>query len=198
MLKQGKPIWFLIYVLILNSNIVGITNLTTLQVQRIYNGTYTNWNQVGGPNLPIYVVSRTSPSGTRGTFEHYVLNAPEMLPSSLKHEVNTTDVVASTVTSTLGAIGYVDVGTATRQNLHTVLIDGAEALAANIANDRYTFWTVEHMYTKGSPSGLTKVFLDYITGGEVQGTINALYYVPISELSPDMIQSHPSPIAPGL
>src|SRR5689334_9109425 len=56
---------------------VGVTNLTTAQIKGIYSGTFTNWNQVGGANVPIVVVSRPASSGTRATFQKYLLGGPE-------------------------------------------------------------------------------------------------------------------------
>ena len=43
--------------------------LTPQQLVGIYNGTYTNWNQVGGANAPITPLVPQSGSGTRSFFE---------------------------------------------------------------------------------------------------------------------------------
>src|SRR5438132_6090813 len=58
-----------IFAIGINSKVTGVTNLTTTQIKGIYSGSIKNWNQVGGPNLPIVVISRTASSGTRATFQ---------------------------------------------------------------------------------------------------------------------------------
>lgn len=192
------PVAIAIFVLVLNRDVTGITSLTTAQIQGIYNGSITNWQQVGGPDLPIYVVSLTSTSGTRSVFEKYVLKAPESLELSQTHiEVDATGVMGSTVANTSGAIGYVDLGTATKQNLPIVQIDGIEASSGNVEGGSYNFWTVEHMYTKGNPSGLTSAFLDYMVGDQVKGMVRNLSYLAFNDVSSDRVSAHSSPIAPG-
>jgi phosphate transport system substrate-binding protein len=53
----------------LNLNIPG---LTLTQLKDIYTGKITNWQQVGGPNLPIKPLSRTKEAG--GTVEFFIDN----------------------------------------------------------------------------------------------------------------------------
>jgi ABC-type phosphate transport system substrate-binding protein len=50
----------------------GVTNLTKAQLQAIWNGTDTNWNQVGGTNAPIVVFSAQEGSGTQGTWKSFL------------------------------------------------------------------------------------------------------------------------------
>ncbi len=50
-----------------------VSNLTFTQLDAIYNGTFTNWDQVGGQNLTITVIGRTSASGTRSFFQSTVM-----------------------------------------------------------------------------------------------------------------------------
>ena len=51
-----------------------ISGLTIQQLRDIYTGTVTNWNQVGGPNLPIVAFSRDpNAGGTVSTFQDLVL-----------------------------------------------------------------------------------------------------------------------------
>ena len=46
--------------------------LTQAQLQGIYNCTYTNWNQVGGQNVPIYPYLPPTSSGTEQTFAGFL------------------------------------------------------------------------------------------------------------------------------
>ena len=49
-----------------------VTNLTVEQIAQIYNGTITNWSELGGADAPIAVIGRDAASGTRGAFEEIV------------------------------------------------------------------------------------------------------------------------------
>jgi ABC-type phosphate transport system substrate-binding protein len=49
-----------------------VTSLTQVQLQDIYNGTDSNWNQVGGTNAPIVVFAAQEGSGTQGTFKTFL------------------------------------------------------------------------------------------------------------------------------
>lgn len=51
---------------------LNIPGLTVAQLRDIYTGAVTNWNQVGGPNLPITAFSR--PLAGSGTVEFFVAN----------------------------------------------------------------------------------------------------------------------------
>ncbi|MGL5977424.1 MAG: substrate-binding domain-containing protein, partial [Erysipelotrichaceae bacterium] len=49
-----------------------VSDLTMEQVKQIFTGEITNWNEVGGEDKEIAVVSREEGSGTRGAFEEIV------------------------------------------------------------------------------------------------------------------------------
>ena len=49
-----------------------VTDLTKEQLTNIYNGTITNWKDVGGADEPIIVIGREAGSGTRGAFEELI------------------------------------------------------------------------------------------------------------------------------
>jgi phosphate transport system substrate-binding protein len=159
----------------------------------IYNGTTTNWSQVGGPHLPITVISRVSSSSTRQVFERYVLDEPERLSLGPRYmEVDTTALVARTIAVIPGAIGYTDVGTATRQGLQTVLINNIEALPGNVVNNRYIFWAVEHMYTNGffTSSALTLAFLQYMDGDIARAVESSFFLINFNDMTRDALAAH--------
>lgn len=92
---------------IVNKKMTTVTDLTILQIRGIFNGTYTNWNQIGGPNKPINVYVRESGSGTRDSFNHftgvttYVSTATALASNGAIHD---------SVEEDENAIGYVGIG----------------------------------------------------------------------------------------
>jgi len=55
-----------------------VTNLTQSQLQAIYNGTDTNWDEVGGANAPIVVFSAKEGLGTQSTWQTFLGFDPSM------------------------------------------------------------------------------------------------------------------------
>ncbi len=70
---QEIPVAYDALTIVVNPQL-NISGLTIQQLRDIYTGTVTNWNQVGGPNLPIVAFSRDlSAGGTVSTFQDLVL-----------------------------------------------------------------------------------------------------------------------------
>lgn len=84
---------------------LNLPGLTVAQLKDIYTGKITNWNQVGGENLPIKPLSRTQESG--GTVEFFVANVlnKENFGSNIIYIGTTTEAIRK-VATTPGAIYY--------------------------------------------------------------------------------------------
>ena len=80
-----------------------IPGLTLTQLRDIYTGSVTNWNQVGGPNLPIMPTSRGE-SGTVQFFEEVVLDGRAF--SAGTRELPTTTAALRFVSESPGAIYF--------------------------------------------------------------------------------------------
>ena len=171
-----------------------VQNLTSAQVIQIYTGQVTNWSQLGGPNEAITVVNRPTSSGTRATFKKYVLggqteNAPNAQTAA------TSAQVAQAVAGGQGAIGYDTAGfVANTSGLAPICIDGKGATAANINAGTYTFWTLEHAYTKGQPNGVAAAMLAFVTSADFQSKdLPANGFLAVGALSAAAKATHPAP-----
>ncbi len=143
-----------------------VTNLSFEQLQKIYTGEYTNWKQVGGPDLAVVVVNREAGSGTRGAFEEIVLQKLQNTNQGLVQA--STGAVQQTISVTKEAIGYISLGSLDQESVKTVTIDGIECNAVNILAGDYKVQRPFLMLTKEEPTGLVKTFLDWVTGPEGQ------------------------------
>lgn len=83
---------------------LAVDGLTLEQLRDIYLGSLTNWSQVGGPNLAIVPVSRTTDGGTVEFFIETVLGGSN-LARNVTFARSTTDALRL-VSSTPGAIYY--------------------------------------------------------------------------------------------
>ncbi len=179
-----------IFGVIVNSK-ANVTNLTTAQLKGIYAGTYTNWNQVGGANLPIVVVSRPASSGTRATFAQYVLGQTEKVTGPSHLVSDATGTVVTEVTQTDGALGYAATGQVPSGGTAQVIsIDGTQPTAANVENNSYKFWNIEHMYTKGAASQLAQALIDYMDSDKGHTEEASLQFVSLAAMQSSAITAH--------
>ena len=190
------------FTLVVNNDIASkVQNLTTQQIKDIYAGNVTNWSQIGGPNELVTVVNRPTNSGTRGTFEQYVLGAKNEIPGNTLTQDNT-GAVFQAVTSTPGSIGYVSTGFVTSSSASgspaPICIDGYKADATDINSGNYKFWNIEHAYTKGPATGAPKALLKFLESSAVQTTLlPKLNYYTLTSIAQTAIQSHTSSSDPA-
>lgn len=144
-----------------------VADLTKEQLTNIYNGTVTNWKEVGGADEPIIVIGREAGSGTRGAFEELV-----DLVDGCKYanELDSTGAVIAKVASTPGAIGYASLD-ALDDSVKALSLEGVEATAENIKAGNYFLSRPFVMATKGEISeqnDLVQAWFDFVLGDEEQ------------------------------
>lgn len=177
-----------------------VRNLTTTQVRAIFSGQVTTWRDLGGPNEGITVVERPSSSGTRATFERFVLGGPQpsSAPNALVTTSDTTAALVSAVSSAPGSIGYAATGfvldSQFRNSIFPVCLDGYAATLENINSGSYRFWNYEHAYTKGTPSAASQAMLDYVQSTTFQSNVLlAKGFFRLDQLSDAAKAAHPQP-----
>lgn len=157
----------------------GVKDISMEELKGIFMGVYKNWSELGGNDLPIVVLNRAKGSGTRATFDEWVLNGEE---SIITQEQESNGTVRQIVANTPGTISYVAFSYVTDE-VETLSIDGVEPTAENVATNEWIIWSYEHMYTNGEPTGLTKDFMDYMYTPEVQkNLIELLGYISIDRM----------------
>ncbi|MEN9214506.1 MAG: substrate-binding domain-containing protein [Gloeomargarita sp. DG_1_5_bins_55] len=111
-----------------------IRGLAVQQVRDIFTGKVTNWQQVGGPNLPVVPFSRNlRAGGTVDFFKEDVLLG-ENLGVNVRETRDTTDSLRK-VGSTPGGIGYATVAEVVRQEMVRILPLSREKGGAFVAPD---------------------------------------------------------------
>jgi phosphate transport system substrate-binding protein len=179
-----------IFGVIVNKDVT-LTNLTTAQLKQIYSGQVQNWSALGGPNLPIAVVSRPASSGTRTTFQKYVLGGSEIVSGPASLTSDTTGTVVTEVGQTNGAIAYAATGPVQgKSNVTLLSIDGVAPTANNTESNRYKFWNIEHMYTKGQPKPLAQALIDYMASSDAKNIEAIQQFVSMTTMSPDAMSAH--------
>jgi len=156
-----------------------VSSLTEEQVRKIYEGTYTNWNELGGNDREIVVVSRDTASGTREFFWEHIMKKGDFTKTALEKSSN--GAIQQTISQTPGAIGYVGLGYL--KNVKAVKIDKdgelVEPTVENVLNDKYPISRGLNMFTKGPASGIAKEYLDFIMSAEGQEIVEEEGFVPV-------------------
>ncbi|GAB2548670.1 substrate-binding domain-containing protein [Nocardia heshunensis] len=188
-----------LYTIIVNPG-VGVHDLTAQQIRDVYAGHVGNWQQVGGPDLPVRVVNRALGSGTRETFRARVLGndqppAPAATgcrtleatnpPGASFCEAPVTNDMVKIIAELPGSIGYSEYSDATKTpGIQTVSIDGHPAGRDQALDHTYPFWSVEYAYSNGElpADSLAAAFLRFLTTGTGKDVLRAHGNTPCGEL----------------
>lgn len=153
-----------------------VKTLSKDQLKGIFTGQITNWSAVGGPDLPITLISRPATSGTRAVFEKFALDgAKEATNKSL--ETDDSGALIQTIADNEGAIGYVALSYLDKSDkVAPIAIGGVAPTLENTYNGTYPVWGYEHMYTKGEAKDAAKSYLDFVVSDEFGKKIEEMGY----------------------
>lgn len=154
-----------------------LKNLTVKQIRDIYTGKIKNWNQVGGANLPIVIVSRDVASGTFEVFNEKALKG-EKVDSGAQMLASNNSVV-SAVSSTPGAIGYAGLGYLT-DGVNVVTVENVMPSESTVKDASYPLSRKLYMYTNGKASGEVAKYIVYIQSAEGQALVKKQGFISLN------------------
>ncbi len=146
-----------------------VENLTTGQIRDIFNGKISNWNEVGGEDAAITIVSREAGSGTRSSFEQ-IIGSIKLKSDALIQDSNGT--IRETVANDINAVGYLSHGLL-NEKIKALKVDGTECKSETIISGNYKLVRPIFLLVKGKLQGEVKNFIDYILSEEGQKTIQS-------------------------
>ncbi len=163
-----------------------IAKITYDQLSRIYVGQITNWQELGGSDLRIVVVSRDTSSGTYGTFNELVLGKEGVMAGALYQSSNAS--VATTVAQTPGGIGYISLGylQPALKVLDVARTDAGPFVTPSVATSisfEYPLSRPLFYITNGFPTGAAAQVITYILSDEGQRLVLEAGYAPIRQVS---------------
>ncbi len=163
---------------------VKVRSLTMQQLRDIFAGEITNYSRVGGADAPIVLFPIAKGSGSRDTFDEFVMTYSEEGEKKQKQvaedpnapPLSSSDEVKAVVATTRNSIGFMSLGSVDK-SVNLMSVDGVEPNPANIVNGKYVIFRPLNMVTDGAPSELAQGFLDFALSPEGQ-TIVAETFVP--------------------
>ncbi|SMY34599.1 phosphate ABC transporter substrate-binding protein [Photobacterium andalusiense] len=160
-----------------------VNNITRLEVDNIYHGVTKNWQQVGGNNNPIAVVSRENASGSRFSFEHFMKLTKDIAGftvSDINPEVlvvSTNGMVKSLIARNQQAIGYLSFGSVD-SSIKPLSYNGVSPSIKNIRSGEYKMARpFLIMYKKQGLSANTKQFIQFLNSDDAKKIINDNGYI---------------------
>ncbi|WP_407835803.1 phosphate ABC transporter substrate-binding protein [Streptomyces sp. DSM 116496] len=164
----------------------GVKNLTVDQVKGLFEGKITNWNQVGGPNLEVFIYDKEPGRGTREVLDKYLYHGEKAPPAPNSDHFAIVGGNLETRTkleSTPGAVGPLSTGFIEGSDkLVAVSLDGIPATTENIASGKYPMSRPLFLITNGQPKGNAKTFIDYLISDKGQELLPKHGYLTLKQI----------------
>jgi phosphate transport system substrate-binding protein len=153
-----------------------VRSLTKDQLKAMFSGRIDNWAELGGADHAITLYTRDEASGTRAVFWSKVLDKGEIHSQALFIPSN--GAMKTAVANDPFAIGYVSVGHMDA-SVAPVAIDGVVPTLENVKSGQYKISRGLYSNTRGEPTGLTRLFIDYLFSSEGQQIAADKGFIPV-------------------
>ena len=163
-----------------------IEGLDMGQISAVFQGTVTNWNELGGPDKPITLYGRQSTSGTYAFFMEQVVKGE--YSTRMRNMEGNSQIKDSVAIDDTG-IGYIGIGYIDA-SIKIVDVGGVNPLnEADMASGRYPLSRPLYQYTAGMPEkgGTVHEFLMFEVGPEGQEVVKKTGLAKIT--SPDVLHN---------
>lgn len=159
-----------------------VKKLTREQLEGIFTGKYTNWNQVGGADMKIVAYSRETSSGTYEFFKEHVLNRKNFAKTCLL--MPATGAIIQSVSQTPGAIGYVGMAyvNSSVSDVAVSYDNGKNFVMPtleNAKNKTYPIVRPLYFYYLAKSETALKPFFDWVLSPEGQAIVSQIGYIPL-------------------
>lgn len=156
-----------------------LSDISMENIAKIYSGEITNFKEIGGPDIEINVYTREEGSGTRGAFEDMVLkkfNVEIFGKASVKPSNGEMRAAVSGDKQGFAylSLGYLD------NTVKSLSIDGVEPTVKNVKSGDYPITRSLYLITKGEPSELENLFIEFALSSEGQEVVDEQGYITIS------------------
>lgn len=162
-----------------------VDDLTKDQLKDIYTGKITNWNQIGGKDALITVITREVGSGTRAAFTEIIgldkKNAPETNILDSATIADSTGAIQTTVSQNPNAIGYMSFSDVDTSRVQTVKYNSVSISSASLKDGSYKLKREFLLVTKKGTqlSNVAQAFLDFVLSDEGQEIVSFNKLLPV-------------------
>ena len=136
-----------------------VEDLPLEQIRRVFSGKIKDWSELGGPHHQIVLVNREEGSGTRESFQKFLMGKEEISLDSIVQDSN--GAIRQVVSSDPYAVGYISLGLVNAE-VRALRISGIEPSLPNIENGKYTLVRPFLFVFDGEPKGEARSFLEFV------------------------------------
>ena len=158
-----------------------VQQITKAQVVDIFSGKLTNWQQLGGADVPITVVSKAEGRSTLEVFSAYFGLSYRDIRAQVVIGDNQQGI--QTVSGAAGAIAYVSIGAAEYESkqgtaIKLLTLDGHTASTAAVAAGTYPITRELNLVFKPPVTPAVQALLDTVKSPAAAHLVEAQYFVP--------------------
>ena len=135
-----------------------IDDLSIYQIQKIFAGEITNWNEISNYSGKINVIIREEGSGTLDTFKNVIMQNNQIKEDAIVQ--NSPGAIKQSIKQDLNGISFVSF-THLDNTLKDVSIDGVKISKETISNNSYKFQRPFLLLTSKTPNNQTKDFINW-------------------------------------
>lgn len=154
-----------------------IKNITMDQLKAIYDGSISNWKELGGNDENIVIISRDTSSGTYEVWHEKVMQKSDVRKDALLQSSN--GAIVSAVSTNKKAIGYIGFGYL-NETVNPLKVNNVDGTLENGKSGRFPISRKLFMYINSEKiSGQSKKFVDYLIGKEGQKLVKEAGFIPL-------------------
>jgi phosphate transport system substrate-binding protein len=161
-----------------HASVKGVSNLTTEQLQAIYSGEVTTWNQIGGPNAAIVVLDRPEDESAKKLLRKYYLGQSKTTSNAVV--LNQEPELIQTLQDTPHTIGPLSLAYAQVNQLpiNHLSLNGVSPTIQHFAQGKYPMARQIGIVWDKTPPSPTQDFVKFIFSPQATQVIQTHGFVP--------------------
>lgn len=165
---------------------VDVRGITSEQLRGVYSGAYTNWTELGGPDLPIVILDRNEDESAKIILRQYVLGPDLEITDRAINLFYEPDMVDALQT-TRGAIGYFSLGLGLSEEIpvNYLDLDGVEPSVETVEDRTYRMVRPLGIVAKTPLSDDIAAFLDWSVSQEAVALMRERGFAPSLDANDD-------------
>lgn len=166
----------------------GLTGITKAQLRQVFEGTITNWKELGGPDLAVFVYDKEPGRGTREVLDKFLYGKGGKAPAPPADDpryaiVGGNEETRTKLLSTPGSVAPLSSAFADGYpTLGVLTVDGVAPTAAHIIDQTYALSRPLFLLTNGAPTGLAQVFINFLLSPAGQKLVTKNGYLTLAQL----------------
>lgn len=167
-----------------------VETLSREEIIAVFTGQITNWQQLGGADLPVTVVNKAEGRSTLELFlAYFALSNSDIKPHVV---IGDNQQGIKTVAGNAGAIGYVSIGTAEFEAgygtpIQLMPLSGVAPTTAHVADGSFPLSRQLNLVTVREASELAAEFIEYAQSDASDKLIREHFFVPLTPQAQDLL-----------